>query len=374
MLSNAAPPADTTGVAHVAHPRPLAGSLAALRRLGEFGLLGLAPVLLALTVIVGAIGNRYAFDFHGALWQAARDVLDGRNPYPPATPAGVAPGDRFVYPPPVAILLLPLGALPFPLAAGIITVVLIAAVAATLWVLDVRDWRCYGAAYLSIAVLHDIRLGALTPLLALGLALTWRWRDQARAAIPLALIAVAKLFLWPLGDLADRHRALPRRVARCGARRGRECAGLGASSASPGSPTTRSSCACSPTASRDAAIRSSRRAWRSASGRAWRALSRWPSGAGLIALCWREGRRGFDERSLALALAAALALSPIVWLHYFVLLLVPIALARRTFGPIWLIPALFWITPFEENFGADWRIAAGIAIAALAPRDASARR
>jgi len=185
-------------VAHVAHPRPLAGSLAALRRLGEFGLLGLAPVLLALTVIVGAIGNRYAFDFHGALWQAARDVLDGRNPYPPATPAGVAPGDRFVYPPPVAILLLPLGALPFPLAAGIITVVLIAAVAATLWVLEVRDWRCYGAAYLSIAVLHDIRLGALTPLLALGLALTWRWRDQARAAVPLALIAVAKLFLWPL--------------------------------------------------------------------------------------------------------------------------------------------------------------------------------
>ena len=94
------------------------------------------------------------------------------------------------------------------------------------------------------------------------------------------------------------------------------------------------------------------RAWRSASGRARRARPRWRVGAGLIALCWREGRRGFDERSLALALAAALALSPIVWLHYFVLLLVPIALARRTFGPIWLIPALFWITPFEENFGA----------------------
>ena len=100
--------------------------------LGEIGLLARAPALLALTVIVGAIGNRYAFDFHGALWQAARDVLDGRNPYPPATAAGVAPGDRFVYPPPVAILLVPLGALPFPLAAAIITVVLIAAVAATL--------------------------------------------------------------------------------------------------------------------------------------------------------------------------------------------------------------------------------------------------
>ena len=91
----------------------LAGSLAALRRTAEVGVLAVAPALLALAVIGGAIGNRYAFDFHGSLWQAARDVLDGRNPYPPPTVAGVAPGDRFVYPPPVALLLLPLGALPF---------------------------------------------------------------------------------------------------------------------------------------------------------------------------------------------------------------------------------------------------------------------
>ena len=372
VLSNAAPPADTTGVAHVAHPRPLAGSLAALRRLGEFGLLGLAPVLLALTVIVGAIGNRYAFDFHGALWQAARDVLDGRNPYPPPTPAGVAPGDRFVYPPPVAILLVPLGALPFPLAAGIITVVLIAAVAATLWVLDVRDWRCYGAAYLSIAVLHDIRLGALTPLLALGLALDVALarpgarRDSARADRRREALPVAAR------DLADRHRALPRRVARCGAGRGRECAGLGIIGFA--------GLADYPQLLRVLADGEQGRGYSLVS--AGLALGLGPGvaravavavGAGLIALCWREGRRGFDERSLALALAAALALSPIVWLHYFVLLLVPIALARRTFGPIWLIPALFWITPFEENFGADWRIAAGIAMPPRSPRGASLR-
>ena len=73
----------TGDVAHVAHPRPLAGSLAALRRLGEFGLLAVAPGAARAGVIGGAIGHRYAFDFHGALWQAARDVLDGRNPYPP---------------------------------------------------------------------------------------------------------------------------------------------------------------------------------------------------------------------------------------------------------------------------------------------------
>ena len=364
-LRDAAPPADNADVAQVAHPRPLAGSLAALRRTGEIGLFGVAPVLLALAVIVGAIGNRYAFDFHGALWQSARDVLEGRNPYPPATHAGIAPGDRFVYPPPVAILLIPLGALPFPLAAGIITVVLLAAVAATLAVLGVRDWRCYGAAYLSIPVLHDVRLGALTPLLALGLALAWRWRAHARAAIPLALIVVAKLFLWPLAvwlvatgrfRIAWRGAALAVGASALGwaiigfagladypellrvladAEQGRGYSLVAAGLA----------LGLGPEAARAAAF---------------------VVGAGLIALCWREGRRGFDERSLALALAAALALSPIVWLHYFVLLLVPIALARRTFGAIWLIPALFWITPFEENFGADWRIAAGIGIAALA--------
>ena len=212
-------------VAHAAHPRPLAGSLAALRRLSEVGLLGLLPALLALTVIGGAIGNRYAFDFHGAFWQASRDVMHGHNPYPPATAAGVAPGDRFVYPPPVAILLVPLGILPFPLAAGIITGALIAAMAATLWVLGVRDWRCYGATYLSIAVLHDIRLGAITPLLALGLALAWNWRDRMRAAVPLALIDDREVVPVAARRLAAGDREDAPRAAHHGHRGGRERAG-----------------------------------------------------------------------------------------------------------------------------------------------------
>jgi hypothetical protein len=352
-------------VAHVADPRPLAGSLAALRRTGEIGLLGIAPVVLALVVIAGAIGNRYAFDFHGALWQAARDVLDGRNPYPPATHAGIAPGDRFVYPPPVAILLIPLGALPFPIAAAIVTVVLIAAVAATLAVLGVRDWRCYGAAYLSIAVLHDIRLGALTPLLALGLALTWHWRARARAAVPLALIVVAKLFLWPLGVwlvATGRFRVAWRSAALAVGASALGWAIIGFAGLADYPQLLR--VLADDEQGRGYSLVSAGLALGLGPGAARAAAA--AVGAGLIALCWREGRRGFDERSLALALAAALALSPIVWLHYFVLLLVPIALARRTFGAIWLIPALFWITPFEENFGADWRIAAGIAIAAAA--------
>ena len=52
-------------MAQVASPHPLAGSLAALRRTAEIGVLAVAPALLALAIIGGAIGNRYAFDFHG---------------------------------------------------------------------------------------------------------------------------------------------------------------------------------------------------------------------------------------------------------------------------------------------------------------------
>jgi hypothetical protein len=229
----------------------------------------------------------------------------------------------------------------------------------------VRDWRCYGAAYLSIAVLHDIRLGALTPLLALGLALVWRWRGQLRAAIPLALIVVAKLFLWPVGVwllATGRVRVAWRAAALAIAASALGWAVIGFAGL-----------ADYPKLLGVLADEEQHRGYSLVSGGL--ALGLGPGaaravavavGAGLLALCWREGRRGLDERSLALSLAAALAFSPIVWLHYFVVLLVPIAIARRTFGAIWLVPALFWITPYEENFGAHWRIAVGIGIAALA--------
>jgi alpha-1,2-mannosyltransferase len=327
-------------------------------------LLGIAPVALAAIVVAGSIDHRFAFDFH-SLWEAARAVRSGRNPYPPATIPALAAGEGFVYPPVVAFAALPLGLLPFGVAATIMVAALVGCTAATLRVLGVRDWRCYGAAYVSVAVLHDIRLGALTPLLALGLALAWQWRARARAVIPLALIVVAKLFLWPLGVwlLATGRARLAVRTA---------ALALGASALGWAAigfaglhdyPRLLSVLADDEQA-RGYSLTSAGLALGLGPGAARAAAA--AVGAGLLALCWREGRRGFDERSLAFALAAALALSPIVWLHYFVLLLVPIVLARRTFGAVWLVPALFWVTPYEENFGAHWRIAAGVVLTALA--------
>ncbi len=349
----------------VPQPRPFAGALTALRQAGSLLTLGVLPAALVLLVVGGAIGHQFAFDFHGSIWEASRAVLHGRNPYPPPTLAGVAPGDRFVYPPAVAFVFIPLGVLPFPIAAALVTALLLASIAATLYVLGVRDWRCYGASYLAIPVLHDVRLGALTPLLALGLALVWRWRGQARSAIPLAAVVVAKLFLWPLGVwlLATGRVRIARRAAGYGV----------IASAIAWTAMGFAGLADYPRLLQVLAASEQGRGYSPVSGLLALGLGATAArvvatAAGLVLLggCVLVGRRGDDRRSLLLALAAALVLSPIVWLHYFVLLLVPIALARRAFSAIWLVPVLFWATPYEEHFGAHWRIGVGIAVAALA--------
>ena len=74
---------------------------------------------------------------------------------------------------------------------------------------------------------------------------------------------------------------------------------------------------------RRAGTRPRRRRWRSPSRVAWRA-ARSHGGAG-------EG----DRRALTLALAAGVVLTPILWLHYLVLLVVPIALARPRLSALW---------------------------------------
>ena len=92
-------------------------------------------------------------------------------------------------------------------------------------------------------------------------------------------------------------------------------------------------------------------------------------GLGVLALAARR-------RSLGLAIAAALVLSPIVWRHFFVLLLVPLALSRPRFDAVWLIPIGLWVGDGTFN-GAPWQTAACLALAAAdvrALRATTARR
>jgi hypothetical protein len=72
-------------------------------------------------------------------------------------------------------------------------------------------------------------------------------------------------------------------------------------------------------------------------------------GGGLVAACLLLGRRGDDERAFVVGVAAVLAISPVVWLHYLVLLAVPLAIARPRFSPVWLLPIVLWVSPRSEN-------------------------
>ena len=58
-----------------------------------------------------------------------------------------------------------------------------------------------------------------------------------------------------------------------------------------------------------------------------------------------HGRDG-DRRAFALAIGAALVLSPIMWPHYLVLLFVVLALFRRSFCAAWAVPLLYWVLPY----------------------------
>ena len=77
----------------------------------------------------------------------------------------------------------------------------------------------------------------------------------------------------------------------------------------------------------------------------------------MLALAWRR-------RSLGLAIAAALVLSPIVWRHFFTLLLVPLALSRPRFDVAWLIPIGLWVGDGTLN-GAPWQTACVLALVTL---------
>src|SRR5437868_12144197 len=130
-------------------------------------------------------------DFH-SFWRDGTRYLHGQSPYHASFT------DTSVYPVPVAALFAPLALLPFHAAAVVFLSISTVAAAGSLWLFGIRDWRCYGATFISPAVLTGITVGTLTPLLLLSLAATWKLRQRRSVAIPVALLIIGKLIFWPI--------------------------------------------------------------------------------------------------------------------------------------------------------------------------------
>jgi alpha-1,2-mannosyltransferase len=331
---------------------------------------GLLPLLtLYYAIAPVAFGDQEAADFHFNYFYAAEAIRAGQDFYPAHGFIVRGPDDLiidYVYPPLVALLTVPWTLLPVGLAESLFQFLLVALFVITLAILGVRDWRCYGLAFLWPPVLDTIATGNISILLGLCAAVVWRYRDRARVSgATLGVSIAAKIFLWPLTIwLAASRRAAaavwsvgvaaallflswavvgfkglvdyPDLVQRLGDRmdeRGYTLYALGV----------------------DLGL-AEEVAWA-----LWAGLA-----VALLVTTVVLARRGDDRRAFIVGLAAAIGCSPIVWLHYFSLLLVVVAIATPRLAPIWFlgIPFQLVVTTGVYN-GSTFQLVSVLLLAAL---------
>jgi hypothetical protein len=96
--------------------------------------------------------------------------------------------------------------------------------------------------------------------------------------------------------------------------------------------------------------------------------------AGIVALGVAMSRRRDDLGSFAWAITAALLASPMVWTHYYSLLLVPLALATPTWGIVWLAPFLALPQVLDAVTGVALAIFVAFWASSRRPPDTAASR
>ena len=341
------------------------------------GLLTAALVFLAVTSMLGLVGlsayeGLLAWDVRFAYLPAADLVLEGESPYPALDDAILDEQKGYVYPPQLLLALLPLTPLPVGFVALLATAGMLVLLGLTLHLLGIRDVRCYAAALLWMPTISGVLLANVSIPLAFSLAIVWRYRDAVwPPAVALGLSVSAKLLLWPMLVwmlVTRRLRTIALAVA----------IGLGVTLAA-WATIGFDGLAGYPDLLRRLSEIQSEKSYSIVGMAATLGLGETvgqaltlAAGAGLLGGCVVFARRDDEVRSFTCAVAATLALSPIVWLHYLVVLLVPLAIARPRFSLIWLLPVLLWISPkpgYAEGFETFLPgIAAAILLAVLLVR------
>ena len=206
-------------------------------------------------------------------------------------------------------------------------------------------------------------------MLALGVALAWRWRDHAvRAGLVLGLVVALKLFLWPLVlwfVITRRFKAAA--VAACSSVVFLFVPWIPLDGAGLMSYPHRLSLLSSLEAKRGF----SPAALLAHLGLGWGAAQAvgYALGVALLVLAYR--RRSSEAAALGLVCSAALLLTPILWPNYLLIMLVPLALLRPRFGVVWLLPVVLIGQPVIDP--AVWEIAVFLGILAVLTLDPAER-
>lgn len=315
------------------------------RRMGRRLVMFESALFAVALVYLSVKGGHYGSDFHGGAWKAGRDILAGRPIYAPAKVGTLlALRSAFIPPPLLALIAVPFSALPFPLAVALWSTLCTGAFAGALWLLGVRDWRFYLIALSSYPFIASLIFGQPDGLLALALALVWRYRDSARGAVSAGALIAAKLLAWPLvvWFLATRrvHRALVTAVATAGFLIvSWACIGF---EGLTGYPALLSADARAFEAKTYSPVAEVMRMGGSASLARVLAVGL----AALVLFAAVRNGRGSDQAWFAGVLAFGLLTSPLLEMCYLVLLFVPLAVSRsRPDRLVWLT-ALFWLAPW----------------------------
>jgi hypothetical protein len=286
-------------------------------------------VLPDLTVPVGFFG-----DFKVTIWEPGRELLSGHDPMR-------AVDDEYnggIYPPAAIVATLPISALPYHAAVVVWLVALLAGVAGALYLCGVRDWRCYALAFASPPVLAGLAYGNVSLLVVLATAGVWVLRDRPwRSGLLLGLVVATRLFPWPMIVWFLLTRRI--RAAAVAAASSMVFSFMGWQAVSfhrigEFPAVTRSN--ASEFVDDGASVASMVANIDGSSQLIGLVLV----GALALTLAAATRLRHDDLACFSWTITAALFASPIVWGHYFAMLLVPLAIASPQLSRAWLLPYL----------------------------------
>jgi hypothetical protein len=315
-----------------------------------FAILPTLALVLTLHATLDNPSQKFAFWDFRALWEAGRAVIHGHNPYPRPDSSALRGEQAFVYPAPAALLAVPFAALPFK-AGGLLFVAFgTGALLLALRIAGVRDWRCYGVAALSEPAISALALGTLTPFLVLAVAVVWRYRDRTGiVASAVTAAIVLKVFLWPLLFwllFTRRTRAAVISAVSGAAITLVAWAAIGFAGLRE-YPDLLNVLSRLLEGKGYSLVALGLSLGTGATGA--RALALTVGAAGLVAIGVWGRRPGAELWTIAIAIAASLAFTPIVWMHYFLLLFVPLAIAFPRLGWPWFAPLLFWVVGGQSD-------------------------
>jgi hypothetical protein len=324
--------AAVTSAAHAA-----TGAQSAFRRLTTIVCCGILPALVFALVLHDNRGADFAVDFHRQFWPVADRVLHGLSPYDLSW-QDIQHEIAFPYGALAAVLFTPFGLLPHGVADIVFTILCVAAAPLSLFVLGVREWRVYGVVFLWLPVIAAWTSANVSLLLVFGIALMWCYRDRALVTgLMFALLVSVKLFVWPLAIwlLATRRYAALGYAMLTGLALNIAAWAivgfdqLGAYVKVLGLVTDREE----PHGVSILAVIRDAGASRPVAYAVTLALA-----AGAAWACVALARRERQAEALLLAVATCFLATPVIWAHYFVLLIVPLALIRPRLDLVWWLP------------------------------------